>query len=286
MADFTIYGPAGDTRDFLYVTGEPDVRAATPDRLVLSALIERGAFAGETAVSILRGAFDFGAGTGTIESIRQRVNGELHFAIDFARPIDVGDFFVGDIDDERVVLRGSRFDNLFASGPGADLLSGRAGDDRLVGAGGADDIRGGGGDDRLAGGAGRDSLSGGGGSDRLSGGAGNDRLTPGRGDDVCSGGGGSDTFVFRSVAEAGRRSQILDFETGSDVVDLADIDADPDAAGDDAFVFIGDAAFSGAAGELRFAGGALRGDDDGDGLADFRIIIAGEATVEAGDLLL
>jgi serralysin len=63
------------------------------------------------------------------------------------------------------------------------------------------------------------------------------------------------------------------------------IDADTDGtAGNQAFKFIGATAFSGVDGQLRFAGGILQGDTNGDRRADFEIKIVG--ALLAGDVIL
>jgi hypothetical protein len=60
--------------------------------------------------------------------------------------------------------------------------------------------------------------------------------------------------------------------------------------GNDAFSFIGGAAFSNTAGELRFgsyAGGVLvQGEVDGDGSADFSIALRGTHSLIATDFVL
>ncbi len=124
------------------------------------------------------------------------------------------------------------------------------------------------------GGRGDDTLIGGAGADDLQGGAGSDTLNGGLGADLLQGGTGADTFVYGATAESSGSGidQILDFESG-DKIDLSAIDADGNAAnGDTAFTFIGESAFTGAAGELRavFANGAwtVEGDTNGDGVAD------------------
>ncbi|MEM9716464.1 MAG: M10 family metallopeptidase C-terminal domain-containing protein [Pseudomonadota bacterium] len=75
--------------------------------------------------------------------------------------------------------------------------------------------------DALVGGAGDDLLDGRGGSDHLSGGVGDDILIDGAGKDYLTGGEGADVFVF---VEDGRRDVILDFEHGTDRIDLSGID--------------------------------------------------------------
>jgi hypothetical protein len=84
---------------------------------------------------------------------------------------------------------------------------------------------------------------------------------------------------------------IGDFQSGVDKVDLSRIDANAGAAGDQAFSWIGSAAFTGAAGELRtYDQGGYRwvaGDTDGDGNADFAIAFyQGWAPQGQGDFLL
>jgi len=79
---------------------------------------------------------------------------------------------------------------------------------------------------------------------------------------------------------------ITDFRAAQgDMIDLRGIDAGA-ADGDQAFVFLGAGAFSGAAGELRFAAGVLEGDVNGDGVAEFQIQMTGAATLAASNVWL
>ncbi len=98
-------------------------------------------------------------------------------------------------------------------------------------------------------------MVGGGGNDTLNGGGDNDVLAGGLGQDILSGNGGSDTIVFGNIADsAGRqqlRDQIAGFDQGADLIDLSGIDANTAAGGNQAFTFVGAAAFSGVAGELQ-----------------------------------
>lgn len=133
-------------------------------------------------------------------------------------------------------------------------------------------------------------LSGLAGNDRLIGGVGNDRLIGGVGVDVLIGGLGVDRFVFTSTLDSrpgAGSDQIVDFIRGQgDKIDLSLIDADIDGtAGNQAFAFIGAAAFSGADGQLRFQAGRLQGDVNGDRVADFEVRIS-LATMVAGDFIL
>jgi hypothetical protein len=103
------------------------------------------------------------------------------------------------------------------------------------------------------------------------------------------GGAGADAFVFASIGEAGRGAgsdAILDFEGGADSIDLRAIDADRQAAGNQAFRWLGSEAFDGEGGALRFDGGRLAGDVNGDGRADFAIRLEGVHAVAASDILL
>jgi Ca2+-binding RTX toxin-like protein len=171
---------------------------------------------------------------------------------------------------------------------GNDFLVAGGGNDTVYGDNGNDTVLGNKGNDKLYGVAGSDVLDGGPGGDRLDGGAGNDRLTGGLGKDTLIGGLGQDTFDFNAVAESPRgtwRDTVSFSHSQHDKIDLRDIDADTDGtAGNQAFRFIGAAAFHGVDGELRFAGGLLQGDTNGDRVADLEIKIVG--TLAAADILL
>jgi Ca2+-binding RTX toxin-like protein len=138
------------------------------------------------------------------------------------------------------------------------------------------------------------SVYGGAGSDVIVGGAGNDRLFGGGGADTLTGGAGNDVFSFVSASHStpAAHDSITDFASG-DVIDLLRIDADVAASGDNAFAFIGTAAFTSAAGQLRYENVSgnqwlLQGDTDGNGVADFEVLltIADGHTLATGDFLL
>ncbi|MDB5430608.1 MAG: outer rane adhesin like protein [Caulobacter sp.] len=142
----------------------------------------------------------------------------------------------------------------------------------------------------ITGGGGADTLAGLDGADKLNGGAGNDVLNGGVGADLLTGGAGADTFLYTGVdnSTATVFDTIADFSSAQgDVLDLAGVDANSVVAGDQAFAFIGTAAFSHAAGELRYvvSGGTatLQGDVDGDGLADLVVRLTGVSTLSATD---
>lgn len=210
-------------------------------------------------------------------------------------------------------LRGGSGSDHLLGGDNDDVLMGDSGSDDVSGGAGNDDVFGGNGNDRANGGAGADILSGGDGSDivaggygqdRLNGGLGNDRLAGGRGDDdlrggtgrdALVGGDGADTFVFGdgdfSGATTGTADHIVDFShEDGDLIDLSSVDADTALDGDQAFAFIGTAAFSNTAGELRFETtdqySFLYGDQNGDGAADFAIRFDNAATIVETDLVL
>jgi len=105
---------------------------------------------------------------------------------------------------------------------GDDILNGNHGADSLRGNTGNDELDGGVGNDILYGGRGKDTLKGGDGKDSLSGNLGDDTLRGGAGRDMVDGGAGSDRFVFKTGDE---RDVILDFEKGTDVVDLRGLDS-------------------------------------------------------------
>jgi len=132
--------------------------------------------------------------------------------------------------------------------------------------------------------AGDDTLSGGGGDDTLSGGAGRDTQT---------GGSGRDLFVFKP-GDLGKTlsgaDRITDFShAAGDRIDLRAIDAKAGGS-DNAFVFIGAKAFTGHAGELRFANADghtyVFGDTNGDKVADLVIQLDKPVALVAADFLL
>jgi len=173
-------------------------------------------------------------------------------------------------------------------------VNGTAFDDTISGDAGNNIIHGGMNQDVLAGRAGADTLFGETGADRLNGGAGNDYLNGGEGRDILTGSTGNDTFVFSALTDTGTtattRDTITDFVSGQDKIDLSGIDANANVTGDNAFSFIGNLAFSHIAGQLHTeASGAntiLSGDVNGDGVADFQILLTGQQTLTAADFIL
>lgn len=163
-----------------------------------------------------------------------------------------------------------------------------AGNDRIKGGGGNDDLFGGDGRDKLKGGDGDDSLDGGDGRDKLIGGRGDDVLDGGLGRDVMRGGEGADVFLYGSADDSrkGRdKDKIRDFESGIDLLDLSGIDADTTQDGDQAFV-LGGKRFSDLSGELVIKGNKIKGDLDGDGRADFLLMLRGARDLDETDIIL
>jgi Ca2+-binding RTX toxin-like protein len=153
-------------------------------------------------------------------------------------------------------------------------------------------LYGGGSDDVLSGAGGNDELRASAGNDTLSGGDGDDLLIGSSGADINTGGAGSDVIRigFFDSGTGVDADRITDFQSGFDLVDVSGWDANLNAAGDQAFNFVGGAAFTGTAGELRtYFDGVdtwAQGDITGDGVADFEIRFDGAVTLTASDFLL
>jgi serralysin len=137
--------------------------------------------------------------------------------------------------------------------------------------------------ENAVGGSARDYLYGNDVANKLTGNGGNDVLDGAKGNDTYTGGAGADEF---RISEIGFTDKITDFTTGVDKIRLTEIDANTGVAGNQAFTFIGNAAFSGVAGQLHLytSGGDhfVSGDVNGDSIADFTIN-TGSATPAAGD---
>lgn len=148
-------------------------------------------------------------------------------------------------------------------------------------------------DNVLTGNAGNNKLEGFGGDDTIDGGAGVDTILGGLGLDRMTGGAGADKFVFQALAETGvggLRDVITDFEHLTDKIVLNAIDANELRGANQAFAFIGGAAFGNVAGQLRaFVDGGntiVAGDTNGDGIADFEIMVVGTPVLTSADFTL
>jgi Ca2+-binding RTX toxin-like protein len=128
-------------------------------------------------------------------------------------------------------------------------------------------------DDTLTGGVAKDLLIGLGGDDLLQGAA---------SADVLIGGPGSNRFVYAdlsdSPAKRGKQDQILGFQRVADRIDLSALGT--------SFIYVGKTAFSRDAAEVRFSGGALQLDADGNGRADLEILLPGVNRFSGTSLLL
>ena len=198
-------------------------------------------------------------------------------------------------------LTGSAYDDDLWGNDGVNVLSGMDGNDTLKGFGGADTLYGGDGNDTLYGMDGIDTLHGENGNDTLDGGnederllvggTGNDTLDGGLGEDTLTGGAGGDTFAFNALAEStvAAPDDVIDFSAAAgDKIDLSAIDANTLVAGNQAFTWIGnDNAFVEAwgAGQVRFNGGFVEGDVNGDFVVDFRIQVASAPLPETAFIL-
>ncbi|WOS66451.1 M10 family metallopeptidase [Sinorhizobium fredii] len=183
-------------------------------------------------------------------------------------------------------VRGGTASDTIAGNQAANLLWGNSGNDTLSGESG---------NDLLYGGAGADKLNGATGNDTLYGEANNDALYGGSGLDKLTGGTGADTFVFKALAEstvtASGRDVIYDFlASQSDRIDFSAIDASTAATGNQAFTFVGTAAFSGKEGELRYDRASsdtyIYGDVNGDKKADFAIHLDDAVALQKGYFIL
>ena len=135
----------------------------------------------------------------------------------------------------------------------------------------------------------------------LAGGAGNDTLDGGGGADELWGGSGADLFQFKAIADIGAgaiHDRIMDFEgrapggAAIDRIDLSAIDAiTRTTLKNDSFTFIGSALFSGKAGELRVdytsaTHAEVKGDTNGDGVADFTLGVDFTGILDANAFVL
>ncbi|WP_374440471.1 S8 family serine peptidase [Stella sp.] len=135
-------------------------------------------------------------------------------------------------------------------------------------------------------------ITGNGGANTLSGGGGADTIVGGNGRDLLYGGADADLFVYRSTGESARGSNrdiIADFDA-EDRIDLSAIDADTRTSGNQAFTFIGTAAFSGGAGQLRYVVSGsdltIQVDTNRDRTADLEIQLKGVTRLDALDFIL
>ncbi|MDD5214935.1 MAG: M10 family metallopeptidase C-terminal domain-containing protein, partial [Methylococcales bacterium] len=111
------------------------------------------------------------------------------------------------------------------------------------------------------------------------------------GKDILTGGAGADTFAYQNVSDSlsDAHDVITDFSAlQDDKIDLSAVDADSNQAGKQLFHYIGDAAFTKQAAQLRFdsATHQLQGDTNGDGKAEFVIELSGISSLASDALIL
>ena len=188
-------------------------------------------------------------------------------------------------------LRGDNGRDTILGGDGNDTALGGNQDDSLAGGLGQDKLYGNAGNDVLAADDGNDLLSGDAGNDALNGGAGADTLLGGADLDTLLGGAGADVFRFLDASESPTATPdtIGDFLSGTDVIDLVKIDAMAGTAGNQAFTFIGSAAFT-AEGQVRAVVIGphlmLEMNTSGSGGAEMMVVLSGATGVLGTDLLL
>ncbi|HEX8063123.1 MAG TPA: calcium-binding protein [Allosphingosinicella sp.] len=174
-------------------------------------------------------------------------------------------------------------ENLQWNSSGSFNATGNARDNTIL-SGGSDDV--------LSGADGNDEIQASAGNDILDGGDGNDYLNGASGADIYTGGAGSD-FIKIGFFETGVGSaadRITDFATGVDTIDVSAWDANRSLPGNQAFTWIGSAAFSGTAGELHsYFDGVdtwVQADRNGDTIADFEILLDGNVSLAGSDFIL
>jgi serralysin len=156
-------------------------------------------------------------------------------------------------------------------------------------------------DDTLNGNSGANTLAGLGGNDTINGGTGNDIIIGGGGHDTMTGGAGHDTFLFYQASDGPMAAAtihdldtITDFVRGDDKIDLSGLVNE--TAGHHALDFIGATGFTGVAGQVNAIfdghGFLVQADLNGDGHADFQVLVSSTTAVEmhnplvASDFLL
>jgi serralysin len=212
---------------------------------------------------------------------------------------------------------GNALDNELRGGGGVDRLFGGAGADTLYGDAGADILLGGAGDDVFfvdnvndkvvesigggydivrstvtytlgAGIAVQELRAEGTGAINLTGNGSANRLVAGTGGNSLTGGGGRDVFVFDfGSSTTASRDIVTDFSTGTDRFDLSSIDANNVTIGDQTFASLGT---NPAANSLWWlAAGTdliLRGDVDGNLVADFEVLLKNLTGLSTADIIL
>lgn len=188
---------------------------------------------------------------------------------------DADEMLGGDGDD---LLLGRHGADTLRAGQGNDTLRGGSDDDTLNGEDGDDLLEGESGNDRLVGDLGDDTLLGGDGADLLLGGEGDDVLRGGSGADTLSGEGGADVFVFDPSESPPQAADVItDFASGLDRIDLSALGL----AGEETLT-----APSGLRWFLQADSLRIEADLDGDGIADFALVLEGVRAITEADFIL
>lgn len=149
-------------------------------------------------------------------------------------------------------------------------------------------------DNEIYAGGGASKLNGKAGNDYLLGGAAKDTINGGVGGDYMFGQGAADQFVFADTSEFGIATwdAIADFSHAQgDRINLRAIDPNASTAGDQAFSFVGSAAFTvDSRFQVRYetSGGnaTVQIDANRDGVADYHVILYGVTSLVASDFML
>jgi len=102
---------------------------------------------------------------------------------------------------------------------------------------------------------------------------------------------GQDVFRYDSSTDSrfqlAGRDRILNFSSSEDLIDLSAMDANLNQEGLQSFSWIGDAAFSPSSpGQLRYQGGIVSADLNGDGRADLTVGLVGAPVLSASNFVL
>jgi hypothetical protein len=109
--------------------------------------------------------------------------------------------------------------------------------------------------------------------------------------DLLTGFDGQDVFRYDSSTDSrfqlAGRDRILNFSSSEDLIDLSAMDANLNQEGLQSFSWIGDAAFSPSSpGQLRYQGGIVSADLNGDGRADLTVGLVGAPVLSASNFVL
>lgn len=194
-------------------------------------------------------------------------------------------------DDTQLLHQMLAADDTLAGSAAQDYIFGWSGDDSIVGNSGADTLSGQNGRDTVIGGQGNDKLFGGAGHDTLDGGSGADMFAGGSGRDILDAGvdASHDVFIYKSISESSllAADSLVHFVSGTDDIDLRLIDANTSRDGDQAFLFNGTKAAAHSLWIMKIGGDIyIRGDVNGDTMADFQINALYASKLVAGDFWL